>query len=201
MSKCITAALPSARDPALGKVSFSNLCRVLDLGARQRRLFLARAGTDVCRVFTRRTLGKDVYAECCCSALGKIYLFFFFSPPNVFCCGPTLLWTTYAIWTHYSNCLLYLFNLFHLIEFLVIIQIWTASQSKNWKKWIEKWFSYYWAYVDTLSMNGSEISKIMFTTHNHKLGVQLFLNCIKSKFGQKIMKLVEMSWYHMLRLW
>jgi hypothetical protein len=28
---------------------------------------------------------------------------------------------------------------------------------------------------------------------HHKLGVRLFLNCIKSKFGQKIMKLAQMS--------
>jgi hypothetical protein len=42
-------------------------------------------------------------------------------------------------------------------------------------------------------MNGQQILKIMFTTRNHKLRIQLFLNSIKRKFGQKIMKLVEMS--------
>ena len=147
------------------------------------------------------TLGKLVLCRVLYVDTRQNIYIYFFLPPNFFWCDPTIPWTTYANWTHYSNCLLYLVNLFHLIEFLGIIQIWTASHSKNGNKWIKKWYSYYWAYFDTLSMNGPEISNTMFTKHRDEPVVKLFLNCIKSKCGQKIMKLVEMSWYHMARLW
>ena len=44
-------------------------------------------GSDVCRVFTQRTLGKDGYVECCYRALGKIYLFFFLFATKLFLLG------------------------------------------------------------------------------------------------------------------
>ena len=40
-------------------------------------------------------------------------------------------------------CLLYLINLLHFKEFFGISQIWTASDSNNKIKWVEKWYSCY----------------------------------------------------------
>jgi hypothetical protein len=37
-----------------------------------------------------------------------------------------------------------------------------------------------------------EISNLLSTKHDDELLVQLFLKCIKSKYGPKIIKLVEM---------
>jgi hypothetical protein len=46
--------------------------------------------------------------------------------------------------------------------------------------------------VETLSRKKSEISNLLSTKYNGELLIQLFLKCIKSKYGPKIMKLVEM---------
>jgi hypothetical protein len=46
--------------------------------------------------------------------------------------------------------------------------------------------------VETLSRKKSEISNLLSTKHDDELLIQLFLKCIKSKYGPKIMKLVEM---------
>jgi hypothetical protein len=47
------------------------------------------------------------------------------------------------------------------------------------------------ACVETLSRKKPKISNFLSTKHDDELLVQLFLKCIKSKYGLKIMKLVE----------
>jgi hypothetical protein len=48
------------------------------------------------------------------------------------------------------------------------------------------------ACVETLLRKKSEISNFLSTKHDDELLIQLFLKCIKTKYGPKIMKLVEM---------
>jgi hypothetical protein len=48
------------------------------------------------------------------------------------------------------------------------------------------------ACIETLSRKKPEILNFLSTKHDDELLVQLFLKCIKSKYGPKIMKLVEM---------
>jgi hypothetical protein len=57
----------------------------------------------------------------------------------------TLYATVCAICAHCSKCLLYFVNLFHFIEFFVIIEIWTTSHTNNGKQWMKKWYSRYWS--------------------------------------------------------
>jgi hypothetical protein len=47
------------------------------------------------------------------------------------------------------------------------------------------------ACIEILSRKKSKISNLLSTKHNDELIVQLFLKCIKSKYGPKIMKLLE----------
>jgi len=121
-----------------------------------------------------------------------IFIFFTFWHRTFFIVILTLYATVCAICAHCSKCLLYFVNLFHFIEFLVIIEIWTTSHTNNGKQWMKKWYSRYWSMRWDLIEKKPEISNFLSTKHDDELLVQLFWKCIKSKYGPKIMKLVEM---------
>ena len=76
--------------------------------------------------------------------------------------------------------LLYLINLLHLKELFCISQIWTASDSNNVIKWVEKWYSCYWVCYEALPRKWKEISNILFTKHDHKRVAKRFLNSKKT---------------------
>ena len=79
--------------------------------------------------------------------------------------------------------------------------IWTASASNIRKKWIKKWYSCHRVCFETVSRARPEISNIVFTKHEQKRVAEKSENSIKSKRSLKIMKFVELSWYHTWRLW
>jgi hypothetical protein len=62
---------------------------------------------------------------------------------------------------------------------------------------MQKWYEYYLAQVTTDLRSRSEFSSAMLTEHDPELAIQLFKICTKHKQSHKIMKLVDMSWYHM----
>jgi hypothetical protein len=121
----IKDTLPSARSRALGKASY-----FFYFSTYQRELLKC---SNLCRVSTNWTLGKENICRALSSDTRQNIFIFFFFHPNFFYCDSRLPWTTYAGLAHYSNCLLHLVNLFHLIELLGIIQIWIASHSKSGK--------------------------------------------------------------------
>jgi hypothetical protein len=110
-------------------VSHRWLCRVSQYGTRQRK--------NTLRVPPRWHWLKVILPSVISSHSQSIFIYFFL-PPNFLCFAPTIPRTTCWNLAHFSKCLLYLVNLFHLIVFLRIIQIWTASHSNNGKKWMEK---------------------------------------------------------------
>jgi hypothetical protein len=62
---------------------------------------------------------------------------------------------------------------------------------------MQKWYECYLSQVTAYFRNTPEFSSTMLTKHDRELATQLFKNCIKHNQSQKIMKLVNMSWYHM----
>jgi hypothetical protein len=56
-------------------------------------------------------------------ALGKLFFLYIFWPPNFLCSPPTVLGTPCYNLVHFCGFLLYLVNLFHLIDFFRKIQI------------------------------------------------------------------------------
>ena len=89
--------------------------------------------------------------------------------------------------------LIYLINLLRLEEFLGISQIWTASDSNNGIKWVEKWYSYYWVHFEALPGKWKEISNILFRKHDHERVAEWFLN---SKKANKVWKTWDLSRSH-----
>jgi hypothetical protein len=171
---------PLCRVPDLGYSAKAALCRVLDLGHSASARIRHSAKKSFFKKYSHSlpsalntTLGKGPICRALFLAL-------------------TLYATVCAICAHYSKYLLYFVNLFHFIEFLVIFEIWTTSHTNNGKQWMKKWYSRYWKMRWDLIEKKLEISNLLSTKHDDELLVQLFLKCIKSKYGPKIMKLVEM---------
>jgi hypothetical protein len=57
-------------------------------------------------IVPRQTLDKECFAECLPLTLDKIFLFFYFYPPNFLWCVPTVCRPTYSILTQLEKCLL-----------------------------------------------------------------------------------------------
>jgi hypothetical protein len=68
---------------------------------------------------------------------------------------------------------------------------------EKWKTMNAKWYSCYLAQVTAYFREIPKFSSTMLTKHDHELVIQLFQNSIKLKRSQKIIKRVDMSWYHM----
>jgi hypothetical protein len=94
---------------------------------------------------------------------------------------------------HFSVFLIYFANLFHLIDFFGINQISTASDLNNRKNESKNDIHVFEIRVMLESRQQKEILNIVFRKHDHKLMGELFLNSIKRKQNQKIMKFVKMS--------
>ena len=77
--------------------------------------------------------------------------------------------------------LLYLINVLYFKEFYGICQIWTASDSNNRIKWVEKWYSCYWVRCEVLPGKWKEISNMLFRKHDHEHVAQWFLNSKKKQ--------------------
>ena len=92
-------------------------------------------------------------------------------------------------WTY----LLYFINLLYFKEFFGISQIWTASDTNNRIKWVEKWYSCYWVQCEALPEERKEISNILFRKHDHEHVAIKFLN---SKKVNKVWKLRDLSRSH-----
>ena len=90
-------------------------------------------------------------------------------------------------WIH----LLYLINLLLFKEFYGISQIWTASDSNNRIKWVEKYYSCYWVRCQALPKTWKEILNILFRKHDHERVAEWFLNSKKNKRSLKIMRFVR----------
>jgi hypothetical protein len=108
------------------------------------------------------------------STLDKVYFYFFLFSFKLFYCLSTVCIPTCSIFAQLSKCLLYLLDLVRLIEFLRIIQIWTASHSKNGKQWMQKWYSCYLAQVTDYFRIRLEFSSTMLTKQDHELAIQWF---------------------------
>ena len=185
--------LPSAKHSAHNDPRQRNLCRVsnsrrneahgkepsaavnrwqsLSMPSVQRR---HSTNLPLCRVFPVEHSANLYFAECLFWHSAKYIFIFFFFPPNFLWCVPTVCRPTYSILAQLSKCLLYLLDLVRLIEFLRIIQIWTASHSKNGKRWMQKLYSYYLAQITAYFRNWPEFSSTMLTKHDRELTIQLF---------------------------
>ena len=78
----------------------------------------------------------------------------------------------------------------HLEEFFGLSQIWTASDSNNGIKWVEKWYSCYWVHFEAIPGKWKEISNILFRKHDHERVAEWFLN---SKKANKVWKSRDLS--------
>ena len=74
-------------------------------------------------------------------------------------------------------CSLYLINLLNFKEFFCISQIWTASDSNNRIKWVQKWYSCYRVRCEALPGKWKEIPKIF----DNECVAEWFLNPKKKK--------------------
>ena len=127
----------------------------------------------------------------------KYILFFPFSEPNFLWFVPTLCRLTCSI--------------FGTIIKVIAITIrfcsfnWISSNNsylnckslEKWKRWMQKWYSYYLAHVTAYFRNRPEFLRTMLMKNDRELAIQLFKNCITHKQIEKIIKLVHKSWYHM----
>ena len=77
--------------------------------------------------------------------------------------------------------LVYLINLLLFKEFFGISQIWTASDSNNRIKWVEKWYSCYWIWCEALLGKWKEISNILFRKQDHERVAKWVLNSKKKQ--------------------
>ena len=80
-------------------------------------------------------------------------------------------------------------------------QIWTASHSNIWKKWVENLYSYYSTDIEDLFMKSKENSNMLLRKHDLDRVPERILSSIKSKRSSKIMKFDKMLRYPMWRLW
>jgi hypothetical protein len=99
-------------------------------GCRQNTVNRPRQLTSV-KYVERLSLALEKWIVCRVSFYDtqqSVFVFFF---QTFFHYVTTILGTTFAILAHFSKRLIYLLNLFNLMEFLCIIQIWTASHSYN----------------------------------------------------------------------
>ena len=87
-------------------------------------------------------------------------------------------------------CLLYLINLLFFMDFFGIIQIWTASDSNNRIKWVEKWYSCYWVRCEALPRKWKEILNLLFRKYDHERVAEWFLN---SKKANEVWKSWDLS--------
>ena len=78
-------------------------------------------------------------------------------------------------------------------EFFCISQIWTASDTNNRIKWVEKWYSCYWVQCEALPKKSKEISNILFRKYDHERVAEWFLN---SKKANKVRKSWDLSRSH-----
>jgi hypothetical protein len=62
---------------------------------------------------------------------------------------------------------------------------------------MQKWYPCYLTQVTVDLRSRPGFSSTMLTKHDRELAIQLFKFFIKLKQSQEIMKLVDMSWYHM----
>ena len=84
-------------------------------------------------------------------------------------------------------------NLLLFKEFFGISQIWTASDSNNRIKWVQKWYSCYRVRCEALPGKWKEISNILLRKHNHECVAEWFLN---SKKTNEVWKSWDLSRSH-----
>jgi len=111
-------SLPSANSKALGK------------------LLVGLTPSSLWRVFLYSTQQRQIILSVFFLALGKKKIGF--CPPNFLCSACIVQDTSCFNMINLSIYLLYLVDLFHLIEFLLINQISTTSDSNKCLKWIKK---------------------------------------------------------------
>jgi hypothetical protein len=90
-----------------------------------------RDPVKLCRVPPTLALDKDTLCRVPSSGTRQTFLFYIFWPPNFLCSPPTVLGTPCYNLVHFCGFLLYLVNLFYLIEFFQKMKIWTAHASNN----------------------------------------------------------------------
>jgi hypothetical protein len=134
----------------------------------------------LCRVLPDKHSINHYFAECISLTLDKVYSFFLFFQTFF------VVWS-YSMWTYMFNfgtiiklfAIIIRFSLFNSI--FRIIQIWTASHSKNRKQWMQKWYSCYLAQVTSYFRNRPDFLNTMLTKHDRELAIQLCLKLYKTQ--------------------
>jgi hypothetical protein len=121
-------------------------------------------------------------------ALGKIFFFEFLLP--IFLCSLATVIEA-KIWNlvYFPSLLLYFVYFFHFLDFFHKTHIWTAGAWNNESQQLNKWYSFFRGYFDTISRDRRENSTISYTWHGDQVVWDLILNYIKCEWSRKIMKI------------